>query len=132
MFKKIVDWNNERGLIERGFDHTKEVSFIIEELLESTGEYDSLTAREKATEYAEEIIGDTKPDPEKVADAMADIIIFATGTIAKLGYDPTKVMDEVYTQINSRTGSLVDGKFVKDNDAVIYQADFKKCLINGE
>jgi predicted HAD superfamily Cof-like phosphohydrolase len=132
MFKMIVDWNNKRGIIERGFDHTKEASFIIEELLESTGKYDSLSAREKAVEYAKEIIGETDTEPEKIIDAMADIIVFATGAIAKNGYDPAKVMDEVYKQINSRTGSMVDGKFVKDNDAVIYQADFTKCLMVEE
>lgn len=128
MFKKIVDWNHERGLIERGFDHTKEASFIIEELLESTGEYDSETARDKALGYAKEIVGETNPEPEKIIDAMADIIVFATGAIAKNGYDPAKVMDEVYKEINSRTGSMIEGKFVKDTTATVYKADFSKCL----
>ena len=29
MFEKIVRWNQERGLIERGFNHKIEASFII-------------------------------------------------------------------------------------------------------
>ena len=127
MFQKIVDWNNERGLIARGFNHTKEASFIIEEVLESTGAYDSVTARERALAYAEEMIGEHEAEPEKIIDAFADIIVFATGAIAKNGYDPTKVMEEVYKVVNSRTGTMVDGKFVKDPAAKVYQADFSNC-----
>lgn len=128
MFKKIVDWNNERGLIERGFNHTKEASFIIEELLESTGHFDSVSAREKALKYAEEMIYETSVEPEKIVDAFADIIVFAVGAIAKNGYDPSKVMDEVYKEISSRTGELIDGKFVKNPNAKVYEADIKSCL----
>lgn len=127
MFQKIVDWNNERGLLERGFHFKNEVSFIAEELLESTGKYDSVSGREEALRLANEIVGEIEPEAEKVVDAMADIIVFATGAIAKLGYDPAKVMDEVYKEINSRTGQLVDGKFVKNPDAILYQADLQSC-----
>lgn len=129
IFQKIVRWNEERGLIERGFDHAKEASFIVEELLESTGNYDSITAREQAMTYANEMIGTAEASKEQIVDAMADIIVFATGAIAKNGYDPSKVMDEVYKEINSRTGKLIDGKFVKDTDAKIYQADLGSCKV---
>ena len=131
MFQKIVAWNEERGLIARGFDHVKETSFITEELLESTGHYDSVTAREKALEYAAEIVGTPDSTPEQIVDAWADIIVFATGAMAKLGYDPSKVMEEVYKEINSRTGTLVDGKFVKDLNAVPYQADLSVCKLDS-
>lgn len=128
-FQKIVAWNEERGLIANGFNHQKEASFIIEELLESTGKYDSVTARERAGGYADEILKDTDATKEQIVDAFADIIVFATGAIAKNGYDPSKVMDEVCKEINSRTGKLVDGKFVKDIDAKIYQADLNACRV---
>lgn len=127
---KIVKWNEERGLLGRGFNHTKEASFILEELLESTGTHDSITARKQAEEYTEKIITKTPDDAEVMVDAFADILVFATGAIAKLGYDPAKVMDEVYKEINSRTGTLVDGKFVKDPLAKKYTADFSKCKTN--
>lgn len=125
--ENIVNWNEERGLIQNGFNHKKEVSFIIEELLESTGAHDSVSAREEAQMYAEKIVGSSSPTDEEVVDAFADIIVFATGAIAKKGYDPTKVMEEVCKEINSRTGKLVDGKFVKDKDAVLYQANLAAC-----
>lgn len=127
MFEKIVQWNTERGLIERGFDHTKETSFIIEELLESTGNYDSINAREKAEKIANEITAGSKGNDEEIIDALFDIVIFASGAMAKLGYNPSKVMDEGFKEINSRTGTLVDGKFVKDPNAKKYEADFTNC-----
>jgi predicted HAD superfamily Cof-like phosphohydrolase len=126
-FQKIERWNEERGLIARGFDHTKEVSFIIEELLESTGQYNSETARARAEEVAASIVADTAPNAEQIVDSFADIIVFATGAIAKCGYDPSAVMEEVYQEINSRTGRLVDGKFVKDPSAVPYKANLAAC-----
>lgn len=129
IFQRIVKWNEDRGLIERGFDHSKEVSFIVEEILESTGNFDSISAREKAMVYANEMVGDSNGSEEQVVDAMADVIVFATGAIAKNGYDPSKVMEEVYKEINSRTGKLIDGKFVKDQDAKLYEADLKSCKL---
>lgn len=127
MFQKIVEWNRERGILKLDFNHVKETSFIVEELLESTGHYDSITARDKATELAQEIVATPDSSPEQIVDAWADIIVFATGAMAKLGYDPSLVMEEVYKEINSRTGEMVDGKFVKNLDAVLYQADFTEC-----
>ncbi len=127
MFDKIVEWNRERGLLEKGFDHEKEVSFIIEELLESTGNYDSLSARNEAVAMAQKITADSQNNPDHIIDALFDIIIFATGAMAKLGYNPSKVMDEGFREINSRTGTLVDGKFVKDPNAQTYTADFSTC-----
>lgn len=131
-FQKIVEWNKERNLLALGFDHVKESSFIIEEILESSGHFDSEAAREKALEYAKEMVNSSDTDAEKVVDAFADIIVFATGAIAKVGYDPSKVMDEVYAEISSRTGKLVDGKFVKDKEIVPYKADFSGCLMNNQ
>jgi hypothetical protein len=132
MFQKIVEWNRERGILKLDFNHVKETSFIVEELLESTGHYDSVTARGKATTLAEDIVGTPDSSPEQVVDAFADIIVFATGAMAKLGYDPSKVMDEVYKEINSRTGEMLDGKFIKNPDAVLYQADFTSCKLEEE
>ena len=130
ILKRIIDWNNQRGLIEKGFNQKNEVSFIVEELLESTGKYDSLSAREKAEEITVEILkGEENQNKEEIIDAFADIIVFATGAIGKLGYDPEIVMDEVLKEIESRTGKMIDGKFVKDLDAKMYKADFSKAEI---
>ena len=128
ILKRIVDWNNERGLIKKGFNQKVETAHIIEELLESTGNYDSLSARGRAEELAEEFLqGKENQNKEEIVDAFGDIIVFATGTLAKLGYDPDIVMDEVLKEIESRTGKMIDGKFVKDLDVKMYKADFEKA-----
>ncbi len=127
IIENIINWNKQRGLIKKGFNHQKEVSFIVEELLESTGKYDSLTARTEAEKIAKQICVNSDPDIEIKVDAFADLIIFAVGAIAKAGYDPQIVMDEVLKHINSRTGKIIDGKFVKDTDIKVYQPDFKKA-----
>lgn len=130
-FDRIVEWNENRGLIDRGFNHQNEVSFIIEELLESTGKFSSESARPLARRLASRLIRQGTADTEQLMDSWADMIVFAAGAIAKLGYDPAKVMEEVYREINSRSGTLVDGKFVKDPAAVIYTADFSRCLMSS-
>lgn len=129
IFQKIIEWNRERGLLNKKFNHQREVSFIVEELLESTGNHDSITARDKAEEIAGDIVTPDYFDEEKIVDAFADIIVFSTGVIAKLGYNPDSVMNEVYKEINSRTGTMIDGKFVKDPEATKYIADFTNCKL---
>jgi len=96
--------------------------------MESTGKEDSLSAREMAEKRAEEILGGSENNnKEEIVDAFADIIVFATGSIVKLGYDPEKVMDEVLKEIESRTGKMIDGKFVKDLNVEMYKAKLEKC-----
>ena len=127
ILKKIVYWNNQRGLIEKGFDHAKEISFIVEELLESTGKFDSISAREKAEKITQQILTEENKNKESIVDALADIIVYSTGAIAKLGYDPDEVMAEAFKEIDSRKGKIIDGKFVKDSNAKVYRADFSSC-----
>ena len=71
------------------------------------------------------------PSKEQVIDAAADIIVFATGLIWKMWYNPDIVMDEVLKEIESRKWKIIDWKFVKDKseDAVKnwYKADFSKA-----
>lgn len=128
-FQRIVDWANERCILSQPFNHEKEVSFIVEELLESTGVHDSKSSREEAEKIAKNIIKniDKEVNPEKIVDAFADIIVFSIGTIAKLGYNPSKVMDEVHKEINSRTGKIINGKFEKDSNIKMYKANFDSC-----
>lgn len=125
---KIKEWNKERLLHKVPFDHIREASFIIEELLESTGAYDSITARTLAENYAKEIISASAESKEAILDSFADIVVFAVGTMVKLGYDPARVMEEVFKEIDSRKGTVINGKFVKDPHAKRYTADFSQCI----
>ena len=129
-FNRIVDWNNERGIIDKGYDHVNETSFIIEELLEGTCDVESKKANKIAKGLAK-VLNLFKVDmaKEKMVDAFCDIIVFATGAIAKLGYDPNKAMNETLKEIEDRTGKMIDGKFVKDKKENAYKADYSKCLL---
>ena len=49
-----------------------------------------------------------------MVDAFCDIQVFAGGEVGKLGYNNEVAMGEVAKEINSRTGSIIDGKFVKN------------------
>jgi hypothetical protein len=131
LFDRVVEWNHARGLLNRGFDQEREFSFIAEEMLESTGAYDSESGRARAKEIAADIMTNVQGEVSKelIMDSFADIIVYAIGAIAKLGYNPSQVMEEVYLEINSRTGTLVDGKFVKDPEAIKYEADLASCLL---
>jgi hypothetical protein len=158
--QKIVKWNEERGLIckPEEVQIENEMSYIVEEVIEAMTLKKSKEARpfaklicdaiyngnitmlaqiiedeglNKVQDYSEPI---APFDGERVADACGDIKVFATGTIRKSGYNPDIVQSEVQEEIDSRVGSIIDGKFTKDMSpeaqANWYKADFKKALIN--
>ena len=134
IFGQIVEWNEQRNLLQK-INIENEMSFIAEEMIEGVWDIKSEEARKEAKNMVKhlfELGNDTTnrwmpATDEASVDAFADMIVFATGAIAKMGYNPDKVMKEVLKEINSRTGKLVDGKFVKDPDAVRYTADFSNC-----
>ena len=132
----IVEWNKERNLIKtpEDFNLVIDISFITEELLEASTSMKSEEARKKALALATIIVDEkTNPTPEQIVDAFCDIIVFATGSIRKVGYNPEIAMEEVLKEINSRTGKIIDNKYVKDKSpeaqAKWYTADFSKAKI---
>lgn len=133
--ERIVKWNEERNLIKPP-NTFKEISFIIEECLEMISDIKSEDARDLAEKITKQIFqyDDKKIDPERIIDAACDIKVFATGLIRKLGYDPDIAMSEVLQEIESRKGSIQDGKFVKDKSpeaiANWYKANFSKAKIS--
>lgn len=142
IFDRIVQWNRDRLLVQspdklpvqspdelpvQSPDRFKETSFIVEELIELNTEMKSEQARPLAKFLAKAVMQPGfEPTDEQMVDALGDIIVFATGFMAKLGYDPNHVMDEVLKEIESRTGQIIDGKFVKDQNVVGYKAQFNK------
>ena len=128
----IIKFQKDRLLDKQPFNFETEVLHILEELVEMLG-YESLYARDKAKKIFDEHFTNKEPaDKEKLVDAFADIIVFAVGSIMKLGYEPKCVLNEVSKEINSRVGSIIDGKFVKDKSpearAKWHRTDFNQCL----
>jgi len=126
---KIKKWNEDRGLLNT-FNLNNEISFIIEECIEAMKDIDSKTARKMALNQVKLLnsIKGNNTTPVQMVDAFADMIVFATGAIYKLGYDADKVMKEVQKELDDRTGNMIDGKFIKDKKDSRYIADFSKCV----
>lgn len=121
---EVVRWNIDRGLLGLGsFNVEKEIGFIIEELLETTKFYqDPANKKDKkdAVKYFVNKLIDFEDigDKQSIADAFGDIIVFAIGTIAKLGYNPHEVLRRITIANRQKGSKLVDGKIVKDETFV--------------
>ena len=136
---EIVRFQTDRALDKQRYDAVNEHINIVEELLESIG-FDVPKDNRAALAFAwvkftlelrdaRICLHGGEPFDDEKADAYADIIVFAVGALLKLGYDPESTLLEVSKEINSRTGSMVNGKFEKDLSAKVYKADFTKCKI---
>ena len=99
---------------------------------------------EELDEFEEAMIYDGKLD---MLDALADIIVIATGEIRKMGYDPELVLNEVVKEISSREqdpfqkarwrdGAKVAGekweKWEAQPEDTLYKACFYNAKIKGE
>jgi len=127
----IIKFQKDRLLDKQPFIFETEVLHILEELVEMLG-YESLYAREKAKTIFQHFRNHEPVEEEKLVDAFADIIVFAVGSIMKLGYEPKCVLNEVSKEVNSRVGTIINNKFVKDKSpearAKWYRANYNQCL----
>ena len=145
--EEIMRFQFDRGLHKQPYNPINEHTNIVEELLESIGfdvpkakredlsKYWNIFVSElESTETITRLDKDTQGAWEQI-DAYGDVIVFAIGTIAKLGYDPEKVLVEIAREINSRSGYMINGKFEKDlsleSKAKWHKANFKHCELEG-
>lgn len=142
--KELVRFQIDRGLDKKEFDLKNEIANIFEELLEAAGlsvdKADRPALKDELKTFIALLVykgvatsdSDTISNSDQV-DAFADIITFATGAILKLGHNPIVAIEECGKEINSRVGTMVDGKFEKDLSdeakANWYKADYSKSLI---
>lgn len=138
--QRIVKWNEARGLLDKGYETQREAAYIFEETLELLGykgkvkEYSRMLAKEyldndlirftEGDDYSKKLdITRTPNTVEQNLDAFGDIIVFATGAMAKIinTYNLNLTVDEVINKImdaNDKKGSKVDaaGKVIKSDD----------------
>jgi len=136
---EITRFQTDRKLDEKAYDWSVEATNIVEELLEAVGINDRNTALLSVGDMQLRINERVQqglvmaPDVKDQVDAFGDIIVFACGALTKLGYSPELVLTQVALEINSREGSMIDGKFVKDKTpeakAKWVKADFTKCKL---
>ena len=141
---EMIRFQTDRGLDKKEYNIDKEMQLVMEELLEAKGikddefkTYSKLMVRRLnnvvALVISEEPERYVKPSEHDEVDAFCDAMEFLSGALLKRGYNPIIALEEMGKQINSRTGTFIDGKFEKDRSpeakAKEYQADFNKARL---
>ena len=123
--QQIYDFNKQAGLLEKGYDDFLESSFQIEEALEGFPKLQNLanilTDEESEDRVRDDaspknisraivryVIGDTPISDVDRLDKAIDAIVFAIGSIAKLGLSPAQITRaiDVVTEANLQKLSM--------------------------
>ena len=96
MFNKIRTWAHDRGLYEKGNTMTQYVKL-----------------QEEAGELAKALL---KDDQAEVIDAIGDMVVVLTNLAHQRGVYIETCIQSAYEVINKRTGKMINGTFVKDED----------------
>jgi len=140
---EIIRFNIDRDLHKQEFNVEVQTINIIEEVLELNGLNIPADKRIELKDYFGNFyynilnnvieIDDTNnsTNKEDMVDALCDIAVLALGAIYNLGYSPKLAMLETTKEINSRVGTIIDGKFIKDTSnkakANWYKANYHYC-----
>ena len=95
-FDLIRDWAKTRGLYEKGNSHTQYVKL-----------------QEEAGELAKALL---QNDEHEIVDAIGDMVVVLTNLAHLKGYPIEYCIDEAYKVIAARTGKMINGTFVKDEN----------------
>ena len=96
MFNRIRSWAQERGLYDKGNTMTQYVKL-----------------QEEAGELANALLKDDQPE---VIDAIGDMVVVLTNLAHQRGVYIEECIQTAYEVINKRTGKMINGTFVKDED----------------
>ena len=95
-FDLIRDWAATRGLYDKGNAHTQYVKLM-----------------EEAGELAKALLKQDKPE---IIDAIGDMVVVLTNLAHLQGFEIEDCIDSAYNVIAARTGKMINGTFVKDED----------------
>jgi len=96
VFKNIRDWAHTRGLYDQGNTHTQYVKL-----------------QEEAGELAKALLEDDQPE---VIDAIGDMVVVLTNLAHLRGVNIETCINSAYNVISKRTGKMINGTFVKDEN----------------
>jgi len=96
MFNKIRTWAETRGLYDKGDPMVQYVKL-----------------QEEAGELAKALLKDDQPE---VIDAIGDMVVVLTNLAHQRGVYIEECIQSAYEVINKRTGKMINGTFVKDED----------------
>lgn len=93
-FESIIEWADKRGILESGTSYKQ-----------------FLKLQEESGELA---VGLLKYDQELIEDSIGDCVVVLT-ILAKLsGTSIEQCINKAYSEIAGRTGTMINGVFVKD------------------
>jgi len=95
-FDLIRDWAATRGLYDKGNAHTQYVKLM-----------------EEAGELAKALL---QQDKEEIIDAIGDMVVVLTNLAHLQGFEIEDCIDSAYNVIAARTGKMINGTFVKDEN----------------
>ena len=95
-FDLIRDWAATRGLYDKGNAHTQYVKLM-----------------EEAGELAKALLKQDKPE---IIDAIGDMVVVLTNLAHLQGFEIEDCIDSAYNVIAARTGKMINGTFVKDEN----------------
>ena len=96
MFNRIRTWAETRGLYEKGDPMVQYVKL-----------------QEEAGELAKALLKDDQPE---VIDAIGDMVVVLTNLAHQRGVYIESCIQSAYEVINKRTGKMINGTFVKDEN----------------
>jgi NTP pyrophosphatase (non-canonical NTP hydrolase) len=96
MFENIREWARTRGLYDKGDTMTQYVKL-----------------QEEAGELAKALLKDDQPE---VIDAIGDMVVVLTNLAHQRGVHIETCIAEAYKVISKRTGKMINGTFVKDEN----------------
>jgi len=143
ILQRLVNFNIERGLDKQDFDLRIASMNILEELLEAHGVHD-VKERVITSQLYLKLLGTVeetkmyyptlyKPTTEAdIIDAFMDITVYSFGEPLKMNYSPIQCLNQVTSEICSRTGTVVDGKFQKDTSEFAKSQWTKAVFYKGE
>ena len=95
IFNKIRKWAEDRGIYSKG---------------DATTQYVKL--QEECGELAKALL---KNNNDEIVDAIGDIVVVLTNLAKQKGHNIEDCIQSAFKVINSRTGKMINGTFVKDN-----------------
>ena len=95
-FELIRKWATERGIYDKGNSHTQYVKLM-----------------EEAGELAQALLN---KDSYEIKDAIGDMVVVLTNLSHLQGFEIEDCIDSAYNVIAARTGKMINGTFVKDED----------------
>ena len=136
VFDLVYDFNDKAGLIEAGYDDFRESAFQVEEAIEGLDLYE-LALFLHGPEYTGEVtskalsrsiiaaccIKQPVPDVDRL-DKACDAIIFAIGSMAKLGLSPEQMRQALDIVAKANLAKLSNikidssGKLLKDSNFI--------------